>query len=225
MSSSSPVLWYAGQATGMVSLALFSAVTVLGVMVQVRTTVPGLPRFGTVTLHRTLSMLAMVFLAIHIVTAVADSYVDISLVDSVVPFVGDFQPLWLGLGTVGFDLLLAVIVTSMLRARTGHRVWRAVHWLAYASWPVAVVHGLTLGSGTGGMASGVALWLTAACVVAVPAAVAVRITAALRPAAPRTPAELLARSTTVGARPPSPRHREYAATGVGTGAGAHRKGA
>ena len=85
MSSSSPVLWYAGQATGVVSLVLFSAVTLLGVMVQMRSRLPGLPRFGTVTLHRTLSMLAMVFLAIHVVTSVADAYVNISLVDSVVP--------------------------------------------------------------------------------------------------------------------------------------------
>jgi len=218
MSSSSPVLWYAGQATGVVSLVLFSAVTLLGVMVQMRSRLPGLPRFGTVTLHRTLSMLAMVFLAIHIVTSVADSYVNISLVDSVVPFVSDFQPLWLGLGTVGFDLLLAVIVTSLLRARIGHRTWRAVHWLAYASWPVAVVHGITLGSGTGGMASGVALWLTVACVVAVLAAVAVRIRVALRPSAPDTPAALLARSESVGATPgtaPVTRAREYAETRKG----------
>ena len=181
MSSSSPTFWYASQATGVVCLVLFSAVTLLGVLVHLRTRLPGLPRFGTVTLHRTLSLLAMAFLAVHIVTAVADSYVDISLLDSVLPFVSGYQPLWLGLGTVAFDLMIAVIVTSLLRARIGQRAWRAVHWLAYASWPVAVLHGITLGSGTGGPVSGVALWLTAGCAAPVLIAIGVRLYLAARP--------------------------------------------
>ena len=174
--TSSPVLWYASQATGVVCLVLFSVVIVLGVLVHLRTRLPGLPRFGTVGLHRAISLLAVLFLALHIGTAVADSFVDISLADSVVPFVSDFQPLWLGLGTVAFDLIVAVTVTSLLRARLGRRIWRAVHWLAYASWPIAVVHAYTLGSGSGSaMGAGWALWLTAGCVAAVLVAVTLRL--------------------------------------------------
>ena len=53
---------------------------------------------------------------------------------------------WLGLGALAFDLLVALVVTSLLRRRLGLRAWRAVHWLAYACWPVALVHGW--GTGT-----------------------------------------------------------------------------
>jgi sulfoxide reductase heme-binding subunit YedZ len=215
MSASTPVLWYASQATGVVSLVLFSAVTVLGVLVRLRAPLPGLPRFGTVTLHRTLSLLAMSFLLVHILTAVADSYVNISLLDTVLPFASAYQPLWLGLGTVAFDLMLAVIATSLLRARIGHRVWRAVHWLAYASWPVAVWHGVTLGAGDGSWISGVALWLTVGCVAAVLAAVGVRVYAAARTARPDTPAAVLAASTR-----PAPRRREQPLEFVTTRKGA-----
>ena len=86
------------------------------------------------------------FLAVHIVTAVLDSFAPISLLDAVIPFAGSYRPLWLGLGAVAFDLLLAVDDHQPARERLGHRAWRAVHWLAYACWPLAVVHGLGTGS-------------------------------------------------------------------------------
>ena len=55
-------------------------------------------------------------------------------------------PLWLGLGAVSFDLMLAIVISSLVRRRLGHTTWRAIHWLAYASWPVAVLHGFGTGS-------------------------------------------------------------------------------
>ncbi|MER5428684.1 ferric reductase-like transmembrane domain-containing protein [Streptomyces sp. NPDC002588] len=183
----SETLWYANRATGAVCLALFTAVVLLGIAVRLRTRLPGLPRFGTVSLHRTLSLSATAFLALHIVFAVIDGYVDITVVDVLVPFVSDYQPLWLGLGTVALDLTLAVLVTSLLRPRIGHRTWRAVHWLAYASWPVALVHGIGIGTDTG---TDWMTWLTVACVATVIAAFATRLAHAAR-AARRTPAALL----------------------------------
>ena len=97
-------------------------------------------------LHRNLTLLALVFVAAHVVTTVADGFAPIGLLDAVVPFVSPYRPIWLGLGAVAFDLLLALVVTSLLRARIGYRSWRVVHWLAYAAWPVALVHALGTGS-------------------------------------------------------------------------------
>ncbi|MGW1214835.1 ferric reductase-like transmembrane domain-containing protein [Streptomyces sp. NPDC002499] len=191
---SSEILWYANRATGAVCLVLFTVVILLGIAVRLRTRLPGLPRFGTVSLHRSLSLSAMVFLALHIAFAVIDSYVDITVVDVVVPFASNYRPLWLGLGTVALDLMLAVVVTSLLRARMGHRAWRAVHWLAYASWPVALIHGIGIGTDTG---ADWMTWLTVSCVAAVVAAVGIRLAHAAR-AARRTPAALL--RTAEGAR-------------------------
>jgi hypothetical protein len=116
-------------------------------------------------------MLAMAFLAVHILTSVLDSFAPIALIDAVLPFIGSYRPLWLGLGAVSFDLLLAVFVTSLVRQRVGYRAWRATHWLAYAAWPIALVH--TLGTGSD-VKSGWLLALSAACLLVVLAAVAAR---------------------------------------------------
>jgi predicted ferric reductase len=172
MHSSSIVLWYTSRATGVVSLVLLTAVLVLGLLVSRQRRLPGLPRFGALSLHRYLSLLAVGFLVVHILTAVADTYVSIPLIAAIVPFASHYQPLWLGLGAVSLDLMIALIVTSLLRARIGRRTWRVVHWLAYLSWPVAIAHGI--GSGPD-LRSGWLFWLTIASVLAVAAAIAWRV--------------------------------------------------
>jgi methionine sulfoxide reductase heme-binding subunit len=184
--TSSTALWYASRATGVVSLVLLSAVMITGILVNrqgrprgasggrpPRSALPGLPRFAVLGLHRNLSLLAVAFVAAHVLTAVADSYVSISLAAAVIPFVSAYEPFWLGLGAVSLDLMAALIVTSLLRRHIGRRTWRAVHWLAYASWPVAVVH--SVGSSTDLRHGGLSLDLTIACIAAVVAALAWRV--------------------------------------------------
>ena len=143
---STKALWYLTRGSGIVSLVLLTISTVLGITTAVRWAAPRWPRFIVEGLHRNVSLLAVVFLGVHIVTAVVDGYVPIRWMDAVVPFTSQYKPLWLGLGALSFDLMLAVIITSLIRVRLGYRIWRAVHWLAYASWPIAVVHGLGAGS-------------------------------------------------------------------------------
>jgi predicted ferric reductase len=126
----------------------------------------------TTGFHRNLSLLAVFFLGIHIVTAVVDPYTSLGWTTALIPFASNYRTLWLGLGTVAFDLLLAILLTSLLRGYLGHRAWRAVHWLAYASWPVAVVHGF--GTGTDSWSAWL-LILNAVCILAVGWAVAVRL--------------------------------------------------
>ena len=138
--------WYLTRGTGAVALILLTAGVVLGVMTTTRLQTLRLPRFLVSGLHRNLTLLAVAFLVVHIVSTILDGFVPIGLKDAFVPFVSSYRPVWLGLGAVAFDLLLALIVTSLLRLRIGLRTWRVVHWLAYAAWPVALVHALGTGS-------------------------------------------------------------------------------
>jgi predicted ferric reductase len=140
------IYWYLTRASGAVSLVLLTASVVIGIAAIGRLRAPGVPRFLVDGMHRTVSLLSLVFLVIHILTSVLDSFAPISLIDAVIPFVGAYRPLWLGLGAVAFDLLLAVAITSLVRRHLGHSTWRGVHWLAYACWPVAVLHGFGTGS-------------------------------------------------------------------------------
>jgi methionine sulfoxide reductase heme-binding subunit len=143
---SSKAVWYLMRGTGVTSLLLLTGVVVLGILTSRKTSLPTLPRFATMTLHRSVSLLAVLFLTIHVVTAVADPYAQVTLLDTVVPFTGSWQGLMLGLGTLGFDLFAAVIVSSLLMRHIGRRIWRTIHWLAYGSWPLAFVHSLGIGS-------------------------------------------------------------------------------
>jgi sulfoxide reductase heme-binding subunit YedZ len=166
------VLWYATRGTGVVALLLLTGTVVLGIAGTARFEAPRWPRIMTAGLHRHLSLLAVAFVAVHVVTTVLDPFAPIGWIAAVVPFTSSYRPLWLGLGAVAFDLLLAVLVTSLLRARLGYRSWRAAHWLSYACWPVALWHGL--GTGTDSRQV-LMLALDAGCVAAAGCAVGWRI--------------------------------------------------
>jgi methionine sulfoxide reductase heme-binding subunit len=188
--TSSTALWYASRATGVVALVLLTAVLVLGIMVTHRRNLPGLPRFGPAGLHRNLSLLAVIFVAVHVITAIADPYVTIGIAATVIPFTSPYETFWLGLGAASLDLMAALIVTSLLRARIGRRTWRAVHWLSYAAWPVALAH--SFGSSTD-LQHGWLMWLGIACAAAVAAAATWRVVTALaRPKPAQLPALMLA---------------------------------
>jgi DMSO/TMAO reductase YedYZ heme-binding membrane subunit len=165
-------LWYLTRGTGAVSLLLLTVSVVLGVADVRQLSAPRLPRFVIDGLHQTVSLLVLVTLTIHIGTTLLDSFAPIRLLDVVVPFVSAYRPLWIGFGALALDLLLAVAITSIARARLGFRAWRAVHWLAYACWPVALLHGLGSGSD---IRAGFAFILSVVCAAAVAIAVVARL--------------------------------------------------
>ena len=188
--TSSTALWYASRDTGVIALALLTVVMVLGMVINRQGRLPGLPRYGATSLHRSVSLLSVVFVVLHVVTALADPYVTVGIAASVVPFVSPYEPFWLGLGAVSADLMLALIVTSLLRGHLPRRVWRVVHWLAYLSWPVAFAH--SVGSSPD-LRHGWLLDLGAACLLAVLAATLWRVSAARRvPPLAQRPGRVLA---------------------------------
>ncbi|PZS34526.1 MAG: ferric reductase [Pseudonocardiales bacterium] len=164
-------LWFLSRGSGIVLLVLMTLVVLLGLLTRAGRPLPGLPRFAVAGLHRNASLLSLAFLAVHIGTAVIDSYVTLGWLDAVLPFTAAYHPLSIGLGALSVDLLLAIVVTSLLRQRIGRRIWRFVHSSAYAAWPVAIAHSLALGPDIG---HGFLLWLTLACIAAPVAAIAWR---------------------------------------------------
>jgi len=168
---------------------LLTAVLVLGILVNRQGRLPGLPRFAAGSLHRNISLLAVAFIAVHVLTAVLDTYVSIPVRAAVIPFASSYERFWLGLGAISFDLMLAMIITSLLRGRLNRALWRAVHLLAYVSWPVALAH--SIGSGRD-LRHGWMLDLGVACALVVLSAVIWRLASAARqvPRAARVPAVL-----------------------------------
>jgi len=143
---SSPVLWYATRASGLTALVLLTLTAAMGVFTSTRLTSARWPGVAVQDLHRRVSLASVTFVVIHVLTSILDSFVHIGWAAVVVPFASSYKRWWVGLGAISLDLLLAVTVTSLLRHRLAPRFWRAVHWLTYGGWAVAVVH--SLGAGT-----------------------------------------------------------------------------
>jgi sulfoxide reductase heme-binding subunit YedZ len=168
----SQLLWFAARGSGIVSLILLTMVAVLGLLSVTGWQRPGWPRFVSADLHNNLALLAVAFVAVHVVTAIVDPFTALGISAATIPFASSYRPLWVGLGVISVYLFVATIATSLLRERIGQRAWRAVHWVAYAGWPLAVAH--SLGAGSDAFA-GWFLLISAACVLSVAAALSLRI--------------------------------------------------
>ena len=165
-------LWYATRGLGAATLVVLTGTLVLGITTATKWVGESTPGFVAADMHRNLSLLGMCLLAAHIVTTVLDPFAHISVRDVIIPVGAAYRPIWLGLGVAATWVLVGVAATSLLRERVGLRTWRVIHWAAYASWPLAVIHGL----GTGSDAK--APWLiavVAACVAAVLFAIVLRL--------------------------------------------------
>ena len=180
--SSSTALWYATRATGLMALVLLTATMVLGLTTTTRARARNWPGFAQQEMHRRISILAVVFLALHVLTSVLDTYVHIGWAAIVIPFTSEYSRFWVGVGAIALDLMIAVFASSLLRARLRPGTWRAIHWLAYLSWPVALAH--TFGMGTDSRQAWV-IALGVLCVASVAVALAWRLRQASRQVAAR----------------------------------------
>lgn len=168
--------WYLMRGSGFVALILLTVTVCLGVANLGRLARGGWTRTVAALVHRNVSLLAVVFLAVHIITAISDRYVKVPALSILVPGASGYDPVWIGLGALSVDLLIAVVVTSLIRSRLRQRAWQIVHWLAYLCWPSAMIHSIGAGSGSGvdtGSAWSTAIYLI--CGFAFGAAVAVRL--------------------------------------------------
>jgi len=143
------LLWYTGRGSGTVALVLLTLVMVLGIVARSGRPLPGLPRFTVADVHRNASLIALGLVSIHVVVLFLDPIAQLRLYDLVIPFDYVYRPLWAGLGVIGMEVMVVVVVTSLLRRRIGARVWRIVHWLSYAMWPLAWLHSWFIGTDAG----------------------------------------------------------------------------
>jgi predicted ferric reductase len=170
--TSPSALWYTTRGLGIALLVVTTAVVVLGVATSRHWKAEGWPGFVVAGLHRNLSLLALALLPLHGLTVILDTYARLGIKDITIPFASSYRPLWLGLGVLGGELLVAVVLVSLVRGRIGFGLWKLTHWAAYAAWPLSLLHGLGTGSDT---KSGWALFVYTACAGAVLLVVLLRL--------------------------------------------------
>lgn len=173
--------WYLTRSTALTAFVLLTLTLVLGVAATQRALASrAWPRFATQDLHRNVSLLALAFLGIHVVTTIVDGYVTISWWNVVVPFLSAYRTFWVALGTIAFDVVVVVVATSLVRLRMRARTWRLVHWSTYAMWPLAWLHFVKTGTDAAHGRFGV--WVAVLAAGVVGTAVAVRVLTPDRPA-------------------------------------------
>jgi DMSO/TMAO reductase YedYZ heme-binding membrane subunit len=148
--------WYVARAAGLVAWALLTLSLTWGFLLSSRVLGRRPKPRWLLDLHRFLGGLAVVFVGVHLVALLADTFVPFSPVQLLVPFTADYRPLAVSWGIVGFYLLLAVEITSLLMKRLPRRTWHLIHLLSYPLFAVATVHLLTAGTDS---TNPVILWL------------------------------------------------------------------
>ncbi len=140
------VLWFATRGAGAVSLLMLTASVCLGLVTVTRFRAAGWPRFFSYELHRRISLLAIVFLAVHVLAAVLDPFASLGLGAALVPLASTYRPVPVALGVIATYLFAALIASSLLRRHVGQGVWRMIHWASYVLWPLALLHGMLAGT-------------------------------------------------------------------------------
>ena len=141
--------WYVARAGGMVGFGLLTLTVLAGLTLSGRARLRTWPRFAVEDVHRFLGILTGSFVAIHVFALFLDAYIPFSLRQLLLPGTASYRPLATALGVVGAELLVALAITNRYRKRLGHRLWRRAHYLSFAVWLLALVHGLLAGSDTG----------------------------------------------------------------------------
>lgn len=145
--TSSPLDWYAARAGGVIAYLLLSAGVVLGLTMSGKRSIKLWPRFAIEDVHRFLGIMTGTFIVIHIVAIAIDAYLPFSFWSLTVPMLSKYRPLWVALGIVAAELLLALAVANHYRDRgLPYKTWRRTHYLNFVVWTAATFHGL--GSGT-----------------------------------------------------------------------------
>ncbi|HEX5503655.1 MAG TPA: hypothetical protein VFW96_13615 [Thermomicrobiales bacterium] len=156
--------WYLARAAGLSAYVLLFLTVCLGLGVQLHFLDALLARWRTFDLHEFAALLALGFVALHALALLGDRYTGFTLPQLLVPLASPYRPVWTALGVLAFYLFAAITASFYLRRRIGQRAWRALHYLTYAVFLLALAHGLFAGSDAATSWARALYWGTAAAV-------------------------------------------------------------
>ena len=157
--------WYVERAGGMLAFVLLTGSVVLGLLLSNKTSLKRWPRFALEDVHRYVGLLAGAFIAIHVGALLFDNFMPFSLAGVLVPGADSYRPPAVAAGVIGAELFAALALANRYRKSLSYRFWRRTHYLNFAVWGLAFVHGLFAGTDTGS-AWALAMYLVAATLVA-----------------------------------------------------------
>lgn len=138
--------WHLIRALGIAAYILLTASMIWGLFISTQFVKNWSPGALSVTMHSTISWLALVLGGAHAALLLVDKYFQFSLADILIPFQGPYRPLFVGLGTLAFWALVVVTVSFPLRKHIGYKLWKTIHLISYLTFAMVTLHGLTAGT-------------------------------------------------------------------------------
>lgn len=139
-------MWWVSRATGMVGGLLLVGSLVWGVLLATRVLKPVDRPAWLLGLHRWMSALACIMIAIHMAALVADNYVYFGWRELFVPWGSEWKNTAVAFGVIAMWLLVLVQGTSMLMRWMPKKLWHAIHITSYAAVWLGFVHGALAGT-------------------------------------------------------------------------------
>lgn len=141
-----PTFWILARAAGLTAYVLLTASMVAGLTLKGRVLGRAVRPAAVTDVHKTLAVAGLAALALHGAALVLDATVRVTPLGLLVPGLVDYRSWWTGAGVVAGELMALVTASFWMRKRIGTRLWRHLHWLSYAAFLLATVHGLLAGS-------------------------------------------------------------------------------
>jgi predicted ferric reductase len=163
LGSDPKAFWYLSRGTSFVAMSLLwvSMALGLGITNKMARAWPGAP--AAFAIHEYVSLLGLIFAIFHALVLMGDHYIAFTLAQIVVPFttVG-YKPLFVGLGQLGFYIWLLVALSFYVRSKIGPKTWRAIHYISFVCYCMALYHGITSGTDTKTMWAQTYYWVSGA---------------------------------------------------------------
>ena len=146
LSQDEKLSWHLVRSSGMVAYILLLVSTVWGLFISSQFVKDWSPGPVSVTLHSTISWMALLLSLAHALLLLFDDYFTYTLADIFVPFTGPYRPAMVGLGTLAFWTIVVVSLSFPLKKRIGHKTWKYLHYTSYLAFSMVSLHGLFAGT-------------------------------------------------------------------------------
>lgn len=138
--------WFMARAGGLVGYLVLWLSVMGGLILSTKVTDGVIPASIAYGLHEFLSLGSVLFVSLHALVLLGDSYIGFNIFHLAVPFSAPYKPLWTGLGTLAFYLIIALTGSFYLRKQIGQKLWRSLHYLTFLAYVLGLVHGLMAGT-------------------------------------------------------------------------------
>ncbi len=140
--------WLIARASGLAAFAALTLSMILGMLITTRAGEPRVPRIFNFELHSFVSVLALTLIVVHGGSLLFDATFHFTPLALLVPFVAPYAATWTGLGVIAAWTVALLTGSFWARKRIGHKAWRKLHYLSFAGWILALIHGMSAGSDT-----------------------------------------------------------------------------